>query len=72
MQVLNSISYIYYNLHCISFLVICVQCYVRPCGALVPTGTCTQIMNLNLNLIYTVLIHVGCHNPPGPVVELTL
>ena len=38
MQVLNSISYIYCNLHCISFLVICVQCYVGPCGVLVPMG----------------------------------
>ena len=32
----------------LSFLVICVKCYIRPCGVLVPTGTVTQIMNLNL------------------------
>ena len=31
----------------LSFLVICVKCYIGPCGVLVPTGTCTQIMNLN-------------------------
>ena len=32
----------------LSFPVICVKCYIGPCGVLVPTGTCTEKMNLNL------------------------
>ena len=36
-----------------SFLVICVKCYIGPCGVLVPTGTVhsnNEFMNLFMNL----------------------
>ena len=46
------------------FLVICVKCYIGPCGVLVPTGTAHSIMNLNLNLFNTSTSHTGTDRYP--------